>query len=172
MYSKSAEKNLQTSVCCWYCVDACRRPEGKFKRKQTPHDEALQILRPQMDNPPAPQVQTFTRMQSAGIHTHTSIVEISHVEEIFLFRPAETSWCPLTIYVCIERGRIYTHQGHEDESTQTSSPHTSSRYSVTQALTSRGALLFGISPKLSMLFVRCHAYNLAKENHEFKHFDN
>ncbi|XP_070771513.1 unconventional myosin-XV [Enoplosus armatus] len=32
-----------------------RRPEGKFKKKQTPHDEALQILKPQMDNPPAPQ---------------------------------------------------------------------------------------------------------------------
>ncbi|XP_068445095.1 unconventional myosin-XV isoform X1 [Clinocottus analis] len=32
-----------------------RRPEGKFKKKQTPRDEALQILRPQMDNPPAPQ---------------------------------------------------------------------------------------------------------------------
>ncbi|XP_061534898.1 unconventional myosin-XV [Phycodurus eques] len=32
-----------------------RRPEGKFKKKQTPRDEALQILKPQMDNPPAPQ---------------------------------------------------------------------------------------------------------------------
>uniref|UniRef100_H3C0T6 Myosin XVA n=1 Tax=Tetraodon nigroviridis TaxID=99883 RepID=H3C0T6_TETNG len=32
------------------------RPEGKFKKKQNPRDEALQILRPQMDNPPAPQV--------------------------------------------------------------------------------------------------------------------
>ncbi|KAM8771614.1 unconventional myosin-XV [Acanthopagrus schlegelii] len=31
------------------------RPEGKFKKKQTPRDEALQILKPQMDNPPAPQ---------------------------------------------------------------------------------------------------------------------
>ncbi|XP_059190123.1 unconventional myosin-XV [Centropristis striata] len=32
-----------------------RRPEGKFKKKQTPRDEALQILKPQMDHPPAPQ---------------------------------------------------------------------------------------------------------------------
>ncbi|KAM9315347.1 unconventional myosin-XV [Pholidichthys leucotaenia] len=32
-----------------------KRPEGKFKKKQTPRDEALQILKPQMDNPPAPQ---------------------------------------------------------------------------------------------------------------------
>ncbi|XP_026158447.1 unconventional myosin-XV [Mastacembelus armatus] len=32
-----------------------RRPEGKFKKKQTPRDEALQILKPQMDNPPTPQ---------------------------------------------------------------------------------------------------------------------
>ncbi|XP_078145991.1 unconventional myosin-XV [Centroberyx gerrardi] len=32
-----------------------RRPEGKFKKKQTPRDEALHILKPQMDNPPAPQ---------------------------------------------------------------------------------------------------------------------
>ncbi|KAF0037130.1 hypothetical protein F2P81_010004 [Scophthalmus maximus] len=35
--------------------NAFRRPEGKFKKKQTPRDEALQILKPQMDNPPAPQ---------------------------------------------------------------------------------------------------------------------
>ncbi|KAK2918724.1 hypothetical protein Q8A73_003095 [Channa argus] len=32
-----------------------RRPEGKFKMQRTPRDEALQILKPQMDNPPAPQ---------------------------------------------------------------------------------------------------------------------
>ncbi|KAA8595238.1 hypothetical protein FQN60_012373 [Etheostoma spectabile] len=32
-----------------------RRPEGKFKKKQNPRDEALQILKPQMDHPPAPQ---------------------------------------------------------------------------------------------------------------------
>ncbi|XP_029285862.1 unconventional myosin-XV [Cottoperca gobio] len=32
-----------------------RRAEGKFRKKQTPRDEALQILKPQMDNPPAPQ---------------------------------------------------------------------------------------------------------------------
>ncbi|XP_075948058.1 unconventional myosin-XV [Anarhichas minor] len=32
-----------------------RRLEGKFRTKQTPRDEALQILKPQMDNPPAPQ---------------------------------------------------------------------------------------------------------------------
>ncbi|XP_044203400.1 unconventional myosin-XV [Thunnus albacares] len=32
-----------------------RRPEGKFKKKQTARDEALQILKPQMDNPPASQ---------------------------------------------------------------------------------------------------------------------
>ncbi|XP_028303243.1 unconventional myosin-XV isoform X2 [Gouania willdenowi] len=32
-----------------------KRPEGKFRKKQTPRDEALQILKPQMDNPPAPQ---------------------------------------------------------------------------------------------------------------------
>ncbi|KAF6736431.1 Unconventional myosin-XV [Oryzias melastigma] len=32
-----------------------RRPEGKFKKKQTPRDEALQILKPQMDNPPVSQ---------------------------------------------------------------------------------------------------------------------
>ncbi|XP_027873817.1 unconventional myosin-XV [Xiphophorus couchianus] len=31
------------------------RPDEKFKKKQTPRDEALQILKPQMDNPPAPQ---------------------------------------------------------------------------------------------------------------------
>lgn len=34
-----------------------RRPEGKFKKKQTPRDEALQILKPQMDKPPVPQVR-------------------------------------------------------------------------------------------------------------------
>lgn len=38
------------------CMAVFRRPEGKFKKKQNPHDEALQILRPQIDNPPAPQV--------------------------------------------------------------------------------------------------------------------
>ncbi|TDH15756.1 hypothetical protein EPR50_G00013070 [Perca flavescens] len=32
-----------------------RRLEGKFKKKQNPRDEALQILKPQMDHPPAPQ---------------------------------------------------------------------------------------------------------------------
>ncbi|XP_074485793.1 unconventional myosin-XV [Sebastes fasciatus] len=32
-----------------------RRPEGKFRKQQTARDEALQILKPQMDNPPAPQ---------------------------------------------------------------------------------------------------------------------
>nr|XP_029135166.1 unconventional myosin-XV-like [Labrus bergylta] len=32
-----------------------RRPEGKFQKKQTARDEALQILKPQMDHPPAPQ---------------------------------------------------------------------------------------------------------------------
>ncbi|KAK5865808.1 hypothetical protein PBY51_020048 [Eleginops maclovinus] len=32
-----------------------RRAEGKFRKKQTPRDEALQILKPQMENPPAPQ---------------------------------------------------------------------------------------------------------------------
>ncbi|XP_061685358.1 unconventional myosin-XV [Syngnathoides biaculeatus] len=42
-----------------------RRPEGKFKKKQTPRDEALQILKPQMDNPPAPQESTFQPYKSA-----------------------------------------------------------------------------------------------------------
>lgn len=42
-------------------VDVFRRPEGKFKKKQNPRDEALQILKPQMDNPPAPQVHTHTQ---------------------------------------------------------------------------------------------------------------
>ncbi|CAK6980016.1 unconventional myosin-XV [Scomber scombrus] len=32
-----------------------RRPEGKFRKKQTARDEALQILKPQMEHPPAPQ---------------------------------------------------------------------------------------------------------------------
>ncbi|XP_062304936.1 LOW QUALITY PROTEIN: unconventional myosin-XV [Osmerus eperlanus] len=32
-----------------------RRPEGKYLKKQTPRDEALHILKPQMDNPPPPQ---------------------------------------------------------------------------------------------------------------------
>ncbi|KAM6939466.1 LOW QUALITY PROTEIN: unconventional myosin-XV [Xenentodon cancila] len=32
-----------------------KRSVGKFKKKQTARDEALQILKPQMDNPPAPQ---------------------------------------------------------------------------------------------------------------------
>ncbi|MEQ2260048.1 hypothetical protein XENORESO_000122 [Xenotaenia resolanae] len=31
------------------------KPDGKFKKKQMPRDEALQILKPQMDNPPVPQ---------------------------------------------------------------------------------------------------------------------
>lgn len=56
-------KTLQTNVGCWHCVDVFRRPEGKFKKKQTPRDEALQILKPQMDNPPAPQVRTHTDTQ-------------------------------------------------------------------------------------------------------------
>lgn len=43
-------------------VDVFRRPEGKFKKKQNPRDEALQILKPQMDNPPAPQVHTHTQI--------------------------------------------------------------------------------------------------------------
>ncbi|XP_077381905.1 unconventional myosin-XV [Festucalex cinctus] len=34
-----------------------RRPEGKFKTKQTARDEALQILKPQMDHPPAAQLK-------------------------------------------------------------------------------------------------------------------
>lgn len=42
------------------CVAVFRRPEGKFKKKQNPRDEALQILRPQMDNPPPPQVDAHT----------------------------------------------------------------------------------------------------------------
>lgn len=49
----------QTQIMCglmYHCVDVFRRPEGKFKKKQTARDEALQILKPQMDNPPAPQV--------------------------------------------------------------------------------------------------------------------
>ncbi|CAL8330796.1 unnamed protein product [Merluccius merluccius] len=33
------------------------RPDGKFRKKQTPRDEALQILKPQIDNPPPPQAQ-------------------------------------------------------------------------------------------------------------------
>ncbi|KAJ3615018.1 hypothetical protein NHX12_018586, partial [Muraenolepis orangiensis] len=31
------------------------RSDGKFRKKQTPRDEALQILKPQIDNPPPPQ---------------------------------------------------------------------------------------------------------------------
>lgn len=44
------------------CVAMFRRPEGKFKKKQNPRDEALQILRPQMDNPPAPQVDAHIQI--------------------------------------------------------------------------------------------------------------
>lgn len=57
-------------------MDVFRRPEGKFKKKQTPRDEALQILKPQMDNPPAPQVHTHThtRLQIQALHsTHSDL---------------------------------------------------------------------------------------------------
>lgn len=58
-------KILQTLTCGVETVGIYfRRPEGKFKKKQTPHDEALQILKPQMDNPPAPQVCVHTHVHS------------------------------------------------------------------------------------------------------------
>lgn len=41
-----------------WCSILFSRPDAKLKKKQTPHDEALQILKPQMNNPPAPQVNT------------------------------------------------------------------------------------------------------------------
>lgn len=50
----------QTLMSGVLCVAVFRRLEGKFKKKQNPRDEALQILRPQMDNPPAPQVDAHT----------------------------------------------------------------------------------------------------------------
>lgn len=56
----SSDIPARINVWCWYCMDDFRRPEGKFKKKQTPRDEALYILKPQMDNPPAPQVDTNT----------------------------------------------------------------------------------------------------------------
>ncbi|XP_029006805.1 unconventional myosin-XV [Betta splendens] len=43
-----------------------RRPEGKFRKKQTARDEALQILKPQMDNPPAPQPRSPAPSPSAS----------------------------------------------------------------------------------------------------------
>lgn len=57
-YTSHLCQKLSCSV--FYCVAMFRRPEGKFKKKQNPRDEALQILRPQMDNPPAPQVGAHT----------------------------------------------------------------------------------------------------------------
>lgn len=52
-------------------VTVFRRPEGKFKKKQNPRDEALQILRPQMDNPPAPQV---------GAHQNRLLISYSYLD--------------------------------------------------------------------------------------------
>lgn len=59
-YTEHTENPAHFNVWCWHCMNVFRRPEGKFKKKQTARDEALQILKPQMDNPPAPQVNTHT----------------------------------------------------------------------------------------------------------------
>ncbi|XP_015244993.1 PREDICTED: unconventional myosin-XV-like [Cyprinodon variegatus] len=50
------------------------RPDGKFTKKQTPRDEALQILKPQMDNPPAPQPK-----RPVGQSQSTSVMKQSGV---------------------------------------------------------------------------------------------
>lgn len=115
-------------------MDVFRRPEGKFKKKQTPRDEALQILKPQMDNPPAPQVHT---------HTHTHVCKLKHYtahtviwtctvlkKKIFFFFvcPAQTSCSRLTVCICNERGGTKTHQDHQDESACSPSPASASRY--------------------------------------------
>ncbi|MEQ2180681.1 hypothetical protein GOODEAATRI_003663, partial [Goodea atripinnis] len=49
-----------------------RKPDGKFKKKQTPRDEALQILKPQMDNPPVPQGSVGTGVQVLSV-SHSGI---------------------------------------------------------------------------------------------------
>uniref|UniRef100_M4AM36 Myosin XVA n=1 Tax=Xiphophorus maculatus TaxID=8083 RepID=M4AM36_XIPMA len=52
-----------------------QRPDGKFKKKQTPRDEALQILKPQMDNPPAPQSRELpveTKTIQTQLHQSTN----------------------------------------------------------------------------------------------------
>ncbi len=68
---------LQTVMFDVDTVDVFRRPEGKFKKKQSPRDEALQILKPQMDNPPAPQVHTHKHtqlyLQNARILSHNDM---------------------------------------------------------------------------------------------------
>lgn len=68
------------------CVAVFRRPEGKFKKKQNPHDEALQILRPQMDNPPAPQVDAHTS-ENIAIQTRSLMLNAfaKQVSNSFVF---------------------------------------------------------------------------------------
>lgn len=82
----------------FYCVAMFRRPEGKFKMWQNPRDEALQILRPQMDNPPAPQVDAPTP-ENFAISDFSRFLELyTYAEQISKFpvsvqpkRPAITS---------------------------------------------------------------------------------
>lgn len=79
-----------------------RRPEGKFKKKQNPRDEALQILRPQMDNPPAPQVDPHT---PENIAIQTFLGELcAYAEQVSKFsvsvqpkRPAVTPPLPSAV---------------------------------------------------------------------------
>uniref|UniRef100_G3PWG5 Myosin XVAb n=1 Tax=Gasterosteus aculeatus TaxID=69293 RepID=G3PWG5_GASAC len=48
-----------------------RRPEGKFKKKQTPRDEALQILKPQMPKRPAAPPPSASAVKEAGFKPTT-----------------------------------------------------------------------------------------------------
>lgn len=114
-YTEHTENPAHSNVWCWHCV--FRRPEGKFKKKQTPRDEALQILKPQMDNPPAPQVNTHT-------HTHLKILRytvtvcklcasfesnisdsLSNVRKCYV-SPAQTSCCSLTFCIWNKRSKF------------------------------------------------------------------
>lgn len=107
-----------------FCVS--RRPEGKFKKKQSPRDEALQILKPQMDNPPTPQVHTHT-------YTHVKHMQnaiISHVNGSFCVCPAQTRRCRLSFCICNKRGGTQTCQNYSVKSNESSSAHTSSRYFI------------------------------------------
>lgn len=74
--SRSWHSSFQLSHLCG-CV--FRRPEGKFRKKQSPREEALQILKPQMDNPPAPQVHTHTHTTCKRLWKNATITQANWI---------------------------------------------------------------------------------------------
>lgn len=120
-------QKLSCSV--FYCVAMFRRPEGKFKKKQNPRDEALQILRPQMDNPPAPQVDPHTWKYCNTDFSRRVMCICWTSKQLLCVCPAQTSCRHSTIALCSEGDRIQTQKKYQEESTWTPLAHSSPRYS-------------------------------------------